>query len=111
MDFFPIFPENRVRHFMHIVCTSKCSSGQITRSRVQIWLEQGGIQLTIAQHFVAQSFIITIPLSQYNSNNVEGDVKHQIIIKLSAMKTIHMKWHALFSGEKKIRKMVQKTIL
>ena len=72
---------------------------------------QGGIQLTTAQHFVAQSFIITIPLSQYNSNNVDRDVKHQIVIKLSAMKTIHMKWHALFSGEKKIRKMVQKTIL
>ena len=31
-------------------------------------------------HFIEKSFIITLPSSWYDINNVERDIKHQIII-------------------------------
>ena len=36
----------------------------------------GRVQLTTVKHFIAQSFIITLPLSIYDLNNIERDVKH-----------------------------------
>ena len=41
---------------------------------------EGRIQLMSAQYFISQPFIIILPLSPYDLNNVERDVKHQITI-------------------------------
>ena len=55
--------------------------------RSHIWITRSGlesywsrIQLIIVWGFTAQSFIITLPPSGYDLNDVERDVKHQTFI-------------------------------
>ena len=40
---------------------------------------RGGIKLMTVWYFIAQPVIIILPLSQYDFNNVEKDIKHQTV--------------------------------
>ena len=54
-----------------------------------------GIQLLSVWHLIAQPFFIILPSSRYDLNNVERDVKYQIIITNHAQSTLS---HATLVG-------------
>ena len=60
----------------------KCLSGQVGCISVDHGSNttKGGIHLMTISHFMAEPFIITLPLSGYDLNNVERDIKYTIII-------------------------------